>query len=144
MAYRALRLRAEDAEDLAVISACLQDALVELRHFDYAPDERRFAGVLVRFVQEEQGVPARQVKCALAFDRVVSAKLKGLTRTVRPRPLELLAITAGPAVDAGVHITLIFAGGGALRLEASSIACRLEDVGDPWLTRLRPRHGEDR
>jgi len=36
-----LRLRAVDAEDLAVISACLQDALVSVRDLAYDRDARR-------------------------------------------------------------------------------------------------------
>lgn len=44
-----LKLRAEDEEDLAVISACLQDALVPLTNIAWLKDEQRFVLVANRF-----------------------------------------------------------------------------------------------
>src|SRR5258707_7154439 len=44
-----LRLRAEDADDLAVISACLQDALVSVRGLAYDCEARSFVFVANRF-----------------------------------------------------------------------------------------------
>ena len=54
---RGLRLRAEDDEDLAVISACLQDALVSVRDLAYDRDARTFVLVANRFRWE--GADAR-------------------------------------------------------------------------------------
>ncbi|HZU89593.1 MAG TPA: DUF2948 family protein [Stellaceae bacterium] len=45
----ALRLRAEDTDDLAVISACLQDALVPVGDIAYMPEEQSFVFVANRF-----------------------------------------------------------------------------------------------
>ena len=55
-----LRLKAVDAEDLSVIAACLQDALIPLREMVYLPDEHRF---LAAFTQiEEQNLRERLIK----------------------------------------------------------------------------------
>ncbi len=48
-----IKLRAEDTEDLAVIAACLQDAIACLAEMAYEPNERRFAFVVERFRWEE-------------------------------------------------------------------------------------------
>ena len=58
----ALKLRAEDTEDLAVISACLQDALVAVRDLAYAPEEHSFLFVANRFRWENGIGPARGFK----------------------------------------------------------------------------------
>lgn len=143
MSRAGLRLRAVDAEDLAMISALLQDALVELPHFTYDPAKHRFGGVFVRFKHEERqraGMPARQVKCALAFDNVRTVRLRGIAQS-SPVPLELLALSMGEEGNGLVHVTLRFAGGGSLRLEATALELRVEDVGVPWVTSLVPSHG---
>jgi len=44
-----LKIIARDAEDLAVVAACLQDALIPLNEMRYLPQERRFILVANRF-----------------------------------------------------------------------------------------------
>lgn len=153
-----LKLRTEDAEDLDIVSACLQDAIVPLSDMEYLPEERRFVLVVNRFRWENcpetadmpAGTPARgmadvsfadgagayeRVNCGVAFDGVEAVRRRGLDRRDRTRMLELLSMRVEPGA-----VTLEFAGDAALRLEGSRITCRLSDVGDPWPTQWRPRH----
>jgi hypothetical protein len=140
----ALKLRAEDADDLAVISACLQDALVAVRDFGYAPDERSFLLVANRF-RWENGlrpapgeVPYERVLCGITFSGVTAVSYLGFRRTDNSRILSLLAIRAEH--DA---VRLEFSGGAAIRLEVARILCHARDLGDPWPTPWRPRHDLD-
>lgn len=156
-----LKLRTEDAEDLDIVSACLQDAIVPLSDMEYLPGERRFVLVVNRFRWENcpetadmpAGLPARgpgdavfadggggyeRVNCGIAFDGVEAVRRRGLDPRDRARMLELLSMR----VEAGA-VTLEFAGDAALRLEGARITCRLGDVGDPWPTQWRPRHPGD-
>jgi hypothetical protein len=137
-----LKLRAIDAEDLAMISAILQDALVAPS--DLAFQRGRFGGVLVRFCREERTRPAdapiRQVKCALSLGTVTAVRLRGVDRHATA-PLEVLALSAGEDDERPRHVTMHFAGGGALRIEVERLDLRLEDIGDPWGTSLVPHHG---
>ncbi len=94
----ALKLRAEDAEDLAVISACLQDALVAVRDLAYAPEERSFLFVANRF-RWENGlrpapgeVPYERVLCGITFSEVAAVSYSGFRRSDDDRILSLLAI----------------------------------------------------
>ena len=156
-----LKLRTEDAEDLDIVSACLQDAIVPLSDMEYLPGERRFVLVVNRFRWENcpetaetpAGAGARgtndavfadggdayeRVNCGIVFDGVEAVRRRGLDPRDRARMLELLSMR----VEAGA-VTLEFAGDAALRLEGARITCRLNDVGDPWPTQWRPRHPGD-
>ena len=143
-----LRLRAEDAEDLAVISACVQDALVSVRDLAYDRDARNFVLVANRFRWERrdagtgEGAPFERTLCGIAFDTIDGVAYRGFHRNEEERILSLLAIrpTFGP--NGGV-IDLEFAGGAAIRLSASAISCRARDFGEPWPTVWQPGHPLD-
>jgi hypothetical protein len=141
-----LRLRAEDADDLAVISACLQDALVPVGDIAYLAQERSFVFVANRFRWEagERAAGAagfERTLCAVAFDAVGGVHYRGFRRGARERILPLLAIRpeARPGREGGM-IHLDFSGGAGIRLEVDRILCRVKDVGLPWPTPWRPRH----
>ena len=137
----ALKLCAADEEDMRVLSACMQDGLLPFTDMQYLPDERRFVAVVNRFCWENCDVDGsdcecyERVNCGLCFDSVRAVRLRGLNQADRTQILELLAITAGAGT-----VTLIFAGGGAIRLEVDRILCRVQDLGEPWPTKWRPRH----
>jgi Protein of unknown function (DUF2948) len=139
-----LRVRAEDAEDLAVISACLQDALVSVRDLAYDRDRRTFVLVANRFRWEEGGsgrarAPRQRILCGVQFDGVENVVYRGFHRSEEDRILALLAICPTPA-GPGATIDLEFAAGATIRLIAPAIRCRARDFGEPWPTRWRPGH----
>jgi hypothetical protein len=146
-----LRLRAEDAEDLAVISACLQDALVSVRDLAYDREARTFLLVANRFrweggTADGAGRPFERTLCGVSFDDVDGVAYRGFHRSEEDRILSLLAIrpAAGSRVDsAGGAIDLEFAGDVTIRLTAALIRCRLRDFGEPWPTVWQPGHPLD-
>jgi len=149
-----LRLRAEDAEDLAVISACLQDALVSVRDLAYDREERCFMLVANRFRWEACGKTGElpdsasfeRILCGIAFDNVDSVAYRGFHRSEENRILSLLAIRPSPGLwtgAAGGTIDLEFSGAAAIRLSAAAIACRARDLGEPWPTSWQPGHPLD-
>src|ERR1700692_122572 len=120
-----LRLRAEDAEDLAVISACLQDALVSVRDLAYDQGARIFVLVANRFrweggaIGKRAGRPFERTLCGVSFDEIDGVAYRGLHRSEEDRILSLLAIrpTRGPGKSSsGGAIDLEFAGGATIRL----------------------------
>lgn len=141
-----LKLRAEDAEDIAIISACLQDALIELADMRWLEDERRFVLVASRFAWERSRVRAgkrflyERVHCGVAFEEVTRVRMRGINRPADGgRVLELLAVSVEKD---GIH--LLLAGGAEVRIEVAEIDCRLKDVGEPWPVIDRPQHpGEE-
>lgn len=142
--YKPLRLMAGDADDLAVISACLQDAVAKLGDFAYVPEERRFAFVANRFVWEccvdRNAGPFVRVRAGTHFDDVKSVKFQHLRTDAKDAVVELLAVRFEPGEDGAGTIVLDFAGGGAVRLEVESVNAYLSDISDPWRTRAKPKH----
>ena len=142
-----LRLRAEDADDLAVISAVVQDALISVRDLTYDGAAKRFTLVVNRFRWEAkppqsngdaEGSPAYERRlCAVTFDAVDSAAYRGFRRRDDGRILALLAIRTG---DGPGTIDLEFSGGAALRLAVSAIKAYATDLGEAWPTAWQPEH----
>jgi hypothetical protein len=159
-----LRLRAEDAEDLAVISACLQDALISVRDLAYDRQARNFVLVANRFRWEgegtreragegagvepraEAGAPFERTLCGVTFEEIDGVAYRGFQRTNEDCILALLSIrpSFGPEIgEKGGVIDLEFAAGGTIRLSAAAIRCRARDFGEPWPTVWQPGHKLD-
>ena len=138
-----LKLLALDEEDLAVLSAHVQDAVLKVADLVYLPKEKRFAVGMNRFIWEKADGRRRDYerrRTALTFDRVKSVQANHIRRDRPEAVLELLAI-GFEAVDApGGFVTLYFAGGGAVRLEVECIETRLADLGVAWATMAKPVH----
>jgi hypothetical protein len=134
-----LRLRGEDDEDLAVISAVLQDALVPVVDMIFLAEEHRFVLVANRFCWEcagqEGGTGFERILTGVTFDAVDSVKVRGFSPAAHDRILEILAIVAEPGA-----IRIDFSGEDSVRLEVDGIVCHLEDLGEPWPTPWRPKH----
>jgi Protein of unknown function (DUF2948) len=144
----ALRLRAEDADDLAVISACLQDALVVVRDLAFVPEDQTFLLVANRFRWERSLRPAhaesshQRTLCGITFGAVAGASYTGFRRSEEDRILCLLAIRAERDGE-GKAIRLTFSGGAEIRLEVARILCVAKDLGEPWPTQWQPQHDPD-
>jgi hypothetical protein len=133
-----LKLRAEDEEDLAVFSACLQDALAPVNDMEWLREEKRFVMVVNRFRWECKGEPCERILAGICFEEVEDVKVQGFSRAERTRILELLALRRE-----GDAVLFEFADGARLRLATPRIRAVIEDLGEPWPTRWRPRHPID-
>ncbi len=140
----ALRLAAIDEEDLAVVSAHVQDAVLKVGDMVYLPKERRFAVAMNRFVWEKAADGSRRDcerrRSVLILDRVLSARTSHIDRSRRDEVLELLAVDFNATDPPAGYVTLYFAGGGAVRLAVEVIEARLADLGKSWVTNARPSH----
>lgn len=144
-ASTSLRLRAMDQDDLQVIAACLQDALVPLREMAFMADERRFMAAFHRFQWERLADPddvADLTLCqsALRIDHVDAVQYRGLDGDLDGVKFELLTIVTEPADSGGHKVTLLFAGDVALRLQVSEVRVTLQDFGDAWAAGVVPHH----
>jgi hypothetical protein len=142
-----LKLRAADAEDLAVMSAILQDALVTVGEMVYLPEESRFVLVANRFRWERQPGETRKnaerTLSGLCIDSVTAVQRRGFNPRDEERILSLLAIqpeSLEQAPEQLAALILEFAGGNSIRLEVGRLLCHLDDLGEPWPTRWRPKH----
>jgi DUF2948 family protein len=145
-----LKLIALDAEDLAVISAHLQDAVLKVADLAFRPREKRFAAVANRFdwmdAIEKDGARDKSYarrRAALRFERVLSAQVQGLDLKNRGAVTELLAIRFEPGDPPQGQVILDFAGGAAIRLNVECIEAELRDLGPMWQARSKPKHPDE-
>ena len=148
---RQLKLRADDAEDLAIVSAQLQDAIVPIGDMAFLAPQKRFVMVANRFMwevgavddtvesskdeAEEIGPVFLRCNCGVRFEGVTAVSSQGLDLQDRGLILELLAIRWENG-----FAELDFSGDAKLRLEMKRPVCLIEDIGEPWPTTRKPSH----
>lgn len=142
-----LKLAALDTEDLAVVSAHLQDAILRAGDLAWLPGEHRFVLVARRFDRSTApGEAPRRRLVGVHFERVMSVKAKGLKNVgivpgqTSDEILSLLAVTFEPGEAPSGTATLVFADGIAVRLDVECIEVRMKDLGPVWEAEGRPDH----
>lgn len=134
-----LHLTAEDADDLQIISAQMQDALLKREDLRFDAKRRRFALVANRFAWD--ALPEKQRRRAgLHFDDVDAVQAIGLARLPAGAVLSLLAITFEAKGELAGTILLSFSMGLRLRLKVSCVNATLDDLGGTWQASLAPAH----
>jgi len=136
-----LRLLAEDADDLAVISAALQDAVAKVGDIEWDARGRRLTLALNRFRWEAPGaLLGERVRAGLQFGSVLAVKARNIRREPPDAVVELLAVSFEPGEPPGGAIRLAFAGGGDMLLTVECVDAALADVSAPWPTPSTPAH----
>jgi hypothetical protein len=153
-----VKIIARDAEDLAVVSACLQDALIPLNEMRYLPQERRFIIVANRFRWEraaqgrEESAPGtdasfdsdedfgaqQRTNAGICIDRVLAVRSRNIDRSRPDDFLSLLSVQLD-----GNKLAFLFAGGGVIQVEIEALALYLSDLGKAWPTQWQPDHAVD-
>jgi hypothetical protein len=134
-----LRLRVEDAEDLQVISAALQDAVAKLGDLTFDPRTRTLTLAVNRY-RWEAGQRRERVRSALQVGSVLNVRSRALRRDAPGAVVELLSIGFEAAEPPGGILVVTLAGDGELRAEVEALDAVLVDLSDPWPTRREPRH----
>ncbi len=140
-----LKLIALDEDDLAIVSAHVQDATVVVGDLDYFARENRFVVAMNRFAWET-GRPKfrhkyQRRRSVLHFERVIHVQTAGIDRSKADDVLVLLAVRFLPETAPGGKIELIFAADASIMLTVECVEARLADVGPVWETGNRPAHG---
>jgi hypothetical protein len=146
-----IRLMAKDAEDLAVVASCLQDALVPLAEMRFLKAEKRFVMLVNRFRWEQGGGPRGEAKgdasyadaaagnqrinSGVCIDGVLAVRSRGLDREKPSKFLSLMTMSLD-----GNTLNLVFSGGGVIQLEIEGTSVFLQDFGEAWPTQWRPDH----
>lgn len=139
-----LKLIALDDQDLSIVSAHVQDAVLKVSDLEFLPAAKRFLLTMNRFVWEAKSGLFRQHnerrQAVLHFDRVLGAKTSGIDRDKPAEILSLLAISFIEISKPAGIVELIFSGGGAIMLDVECIEARLADIGGAWEATSRPIH----
>ena len=144
-----LRLVAQDAEDLKVVSTLVQDAVLPVTEMTYDPKRRRFALMLNRFRWEDRsqaeqvGRAYERVRSVLVVEDVRKVQSFGFDRTEKDLVLSLLSMSFEPGEDGTGRLTLVLAGDGAIALDVETLDLRLDDVTRPYRAPSGkvPQHG---
>ncbi|MCF6301607.1 MAG: DUF2948 family protein [Devosiaceae bacterium] len=137
-----LKLLALDKEDLEVVSAYTQDAVLRVNDMGFVKSDKRFALVMNRYVWEE-GDPKNKGlrrRAAMHFDHVLEVKSKGINLESQEGVLDLLSITFEETDAPSGVVTLSFAGGGTVELVVECLELRLSDLGASWAAKATPKH----
>lgn len=132
-----------DEEDLEIVSAHLQDAVVKVADVLWRPQENRVVVALNRFDWEgaQTAKPEyRRRRSALRFERVVACKCKGVNPAGKDSVLNLLAVEFAETDSPAGVVTLIFSGGGAVKMDVECLEAELVDLGPTWTTGTCPAH----
>jgi hypothetical protein len=129
-----LKIKANDAADLAVVSACLQDTAIRECDMMWEPSARRFGFVGQRYMWEAEA--PQRINCRLWIEGATIAQHRKINGA--ETALDLLAITLADSA-----LILNFAGGAAARVGLSPEWCvYLEDFGPAWPCPVCPQHTE--
>jgi len=138
-----LKLVALDQDDIEVVSAHVQDAVVQVADILWQPHEHRFLMVLNRFdwmTAVDVRADYRRCRTALRFERVLSCKCRGVEPSNKNGRLNLLAVEfAKSDAPAGI-VTLTFSGGGVIRLDVECLEAELADLGEVSAAAICPDH----
>jgi hypothetical protein len=133
-----LRLIAQDADDLKVISTLVQDAVLPITEIRFDTARRRFAMMLNRFRWEDRadaesvGRPYERVRSVLVVEDVRKVQSFGFDRAEKDLILSLLSISFEPGQDGTGRLVLTIAGDGAIALDVEALEVRLDDVTRPY------------
>ena len=159
-----LKLIALDADDLAIVSAHVQDAVGHARALEYDRRTATFTAALNRYVWEKDSghtgrrrTPERR-RALLRFAHVRGARFAGF-EPGGDQALSLLALRFEPAgresegeapdgqgLEGGGPdgaVDLVFSGGPAIRLDVECIEVRLMDTDAAWAAGARPEHAAE-
>ncbi|WP_323007573.1 DUF2948 family protein [Pseudorhodobacter sp.] len=144
-----LALIAADADDLAVMSALLQDAVLPVSDMRYVAKRREFGLLLNRFRWEDRAAAERagrayeRVRCLLVFRDVTAVRSQGILQQEGDMILSLLSIGFVAGEDGTGRVILTLAGDGAVELEVEALNATARDVTRPYVapSRKMPDHG---
>ncbi len=135
---RPLALMAVDEDDLKIISALSQDAILPASEIGFDAGARRLALLINRFRWEDAdqaraaGREFERVRSLLIVNDVLRMQSDGIDRD-EDIVLELLALTWTPGKDGTGRLSLEFAGDGTLAADVECINLELRDVTRPYV-----------
>ena len=144
MKAKNLKLIARTDEDLKVISAHLQDSIADIKNIAHLKKNKIFLMQINRFMWEdvEKGVfrKNKRIRTVLKFENIVEVNSKKINQQNKDKFLDFLAIDCHQMPDKNYEMKLIFSGDLIIRVLVEVIEVTLDDQGEPWDTKNKPKH----
>ena len=139
-----LKLIAKTEEELRVVSAHLQDSIVNVADIASLKKNNIFLMQLNRFMWEdvEKGVfrKNKRIRTVLKFENVLRVVSKNINQQIKDKFLDFLAIETNITPDNNYEMKIIFAGDSIIRIISEVIEVTLDDQGEAWDTKNKPKH----
>ena len=139
-----LKLIARTEEDLRVVSAHLQDSIASVADIANLKKNKIFLMQLNRFMWEdvEKGVfrKNKRIRTILKFENVMNVLSTNINQLKKDKFLDFLAIETKITNDKNYEMKIIFAGDSIIRVISEVIEVTLDDQGDAWDTKNKPKH----
>ena len=138
-----LKLIARTKDDLRVVSAHLQDAIVNISDIANLEKNKIFLMQLNRFMWEdvEKGVfrKNKRIKSVLKFDNIVKVYSKNISQMEKSKFLDFLTIETIQMPDNNYEMKLVFSGNSMIKVISEVIDVTLDDQGEAWDTKNMPK-----
>ena len=138
-----LKLKADDATDLKVFAAYLQDSLTISKDIKFLEKNKTFICIFNRFMWEdaEKGIfrDNKRIRSAFKINDVRSVKSKNIN-VKEKKILEFLTINIEESENKNIDINLLFSGNMTISVNVETIDATLEDFSDSWKTKIKPVH----
>ena len=139
-----LKLIAKTEEDLRVVSAHLQDSIASISDIANLKKNKIFLMQLNRFMWEdvEKGVfrKNKRIRTILKFENVLNVLSRNIDQRKKDKFLDFLAIETTLTPDNNYEMKIIFSGDSIIRIISEAIEVTLDDQGDAWDTKNKPKH----
>ena len=144
MEVKNLKLIARSEDDLRVVSAHLQDSIANVSDIANLKKNKILLMQLNRFMWEdvEKGVfrKNKRIRTILKFENVIKAYSKNINQSKGNKFLDFLAIETYQMVDNNYEMKIVFAGDSIIKIIAEAIEVTLDDQGEAWDTKNKPKH----
>ena len=146
MKAKNLKLIARTVDDLRVVSAHLQDAIVNINDIANLKKNKILLLQLNRFMWEdvEKGLlrKNKRIRTILKFENVIKVKSRNINLARKDKFLDFLTIETNQMTDNNYEMKILFAGDSILKVTAEVIEVTLDDQGEAWDTKNKPKHKE--
>ena len=144
MKAKNLKLIAKTEEDLKVVSAHLQDAIVNVSDIANLKKNKIFLIQLSRFMWEdvEKGVfrKNKRIRTIIKFENVIKVHSKNINKSKKDKFLDFLTIETNKMPDNNYEMKIVFAGDSIIKVISEVIEVTLDDQGEAWVTKNKPKH----
>ena len=144
MEVKNLKLIARTEEDLRVVSAHLQDSIANVSDIANLEKNKIFLMQLNRFMWEdvEKGVfrKNKRIRTILKFENVIKVISKNINQSKKDKFLDFLTIETNQMPDNNYEMKIVFAGDSIIKIIAEVIEVTLDDQGEAWDTKNKPKH----
>ena len=139
-----MKLIARTEDDLRIVSAHLQDSIASISDIANLKKNKIFLMQLNRFMWEdvEKGVfrKNKRIRTILKFDNILKVNSKNINQSKKDTFMDFLAIESNQMPDNNYEMKITFAGDSVIKIISEVIEVTLDDQGEAWDTKNKPKH----